>query len=253
MKEPVRLFRLTIVLAASAALILSCSGSPKGPEDAVDKMLKAYGGEKNIPLLTNWEGRGFRKQLPMIHVATNYPIDIFQSGINYKMKAYNIQEGQVGDFQLLILSDDERFGWSRGSGITALPEWEAEMIGYRFPMILVRLSEGDMELEHKESEYWDGLYHIKFVERDNIVDVGIDEESFFVKRVEITSVSDSSFSYREEYSDFVKTDGIWFPNRFRGFFKDKEYFEFLIPVVKFGVDFPEDFFSVTESDTLIAQ
>ena len=251
MTESGRLFRLTLVLAASAALIASCSGSVKRPEDAVDRMLKAYGGEKNIPLLTNFEGRGFRKQIPLIHVATNYPFDIYQRGLDYKTKTYNILEGQVVDFQLLVVKDGERFAWSRGTGVAAVPEWEAEMIGYRFPMILVRLNDSELDLEHVESKYWDGLYHIRFEEKDNIVDVGLDEESFLVKQVEIVSVVDTSFSFKEEYSDFVKTDGIWFPNRFIGYFKEEEYFEFLIPVVKFGVDFPDDAFTVTESDTVI--
>jgi len=73
-----RFFKLTLALAAAAALIVSCSGSVKNPEGAVDKMLKAYGGEKNVPLLINFEGRGFMKQLPPGHVATNHQFDIFQ-------------------------------------------------------------------------------------------------------------------------------------------------------------------------------
>ena len=251
MTESGRFFRSILVMAAFAALVASCSGSVKGPEDAVNRMLKAYGGEKNIPLLTNFEGRGFRKQLPLIHVSTSYPFDIFQSGLDYKTKTYNILEGQVVDFQLLTVNKGERFAWSRGTGVAPVPEWEAGVIGYRFPMILMRLNEGGLDLKHVESKYWDGMYHIRFEEDENIVDVGLDEQSFLVRQVEIISVHDSTFSFREEYGDFVRTDGIWFPNRFSGFYKNREYFEFLIPVVKLGVDFDDSFFAVSESDTVI--
>jgi len=244
-----RLFRTILGLVALAMLLASCSGSVKKPEAAVDKMLKAYGGEKNLPLLTTYEGRGFRKQLPGGQVATNYPFDVFQRKMDYKTKTYRVLEGQVVDLQLLIVNKNERFAWSLGAGVAVVPEWEGEMIGYRFPMILERLSAGELDLEHVESEYWDGQYHIRFEERDNIVDVSLDEETFFVKQVSIASLSDSAFSFREEYGDYVKTDGIWFPNRFTGYYKDSEYFEFIIPVVRFGVEFSDDIFSLMDSDT----
>ena len=247
-----RFVKLTLALVAAAALIASCSEDVKDPEDAVDRMVKAYGGDGNIPLLTSFEGRGFRKQLPPGHVVTNYPFDIFQRGMEYKTKTYKVLEGQVVDLQLLVINESERFAWARGKGEADVPEWEVEMIGYRFQMIIDHLNSGGLSLEHVESEYWDGLYHIRFEEKDNIVDVGLDEESFLVRRVDIISASDSSFSFREEYGDYVKTDGIWFPNRFIGYYRDVEYFEFLIPVVSFGIDFSDDFFTVMESDTAAA-
>ena len=136
-----RLFRTALALAALAVLVASCSGSVKKPEAAVDKMLKAYGGGKNLPLLTTYEGRGFRKQLPQGHVATNYPFDVFQRKMDYKTKTYRVLEGQVVDLQLLIVNKNERFAWSLGAGTAAVPEWEVDMIGYRFPMILELESE----------------------------------------------------------------------------------------------------------------
>ncbi len=249
MKGSGRLFRSMLALAALAALVASCSGSVKKPEAAVDKMLKAYGGGKNLPLLTSYEGRGFRKQLPPGHVATNYPFDVFQRKLEYKTKTYKVLDGQVVDIQLLIVNNNEKFSWSRGAGVSDVPGWEAEMIGYRFPMILDRLSAGGIDLEHVESEFWDGIYHINFVEGDNIVDVGLDEESFLVRQISVRSRANPDFSFKEEYSDYVKTDGIWFPNRFTGYYKDAEYFEFIIPVVRFGVEFSDDIFSVMDSDT----
>ena len=248
-KGPGGFLGLALALAVSAALVASCSGNSKNPEAAVKQMVKAYGGEKNIPLLTSFEGRGFRKQLPPGHVATNYPLDIFQSGMNYKTKTYRLREGIVIDVQLLVINESERFSWSRGTGAMAVPEWEVDMIRYRLPMIIEKLDAGGLDLEHVESAYWDGLYHIKFTEGDNIVDVGLGEESFLVNQVSISSVSDTSFSFREEYSDYVMTDGIFFPNRFLGYYKNLIYYEFLVPVVRFGVEYPDDYFTVTESDT----
>lgn len=248
-KGPGRFLKLTLAVAVSAALVVSCSGNVKNPESAVKKMVKAYGGEKNLPLLTNFEGKGFRRQLPPGHVATNYPFDIFQSGTNYKTKTYRLREGRVIDVQLLVINETERFSWSFETGAAVIPEWEVEMIGYRLPLILEKLNGGGLDIEHVESAFWDGIYHIKFTEGDNIVDVGLDEESFLVRQVLISSVSDSEFSFKEEYSDYVKTDGIWFPNRFTGYYKDLEYYEFLVPVVRFGIDFPDDRFTVMESDT----
>jgi len=243
-------FRTALALAALAAMIASCTGSVRKPEDAVSRMLKAYGGEKNLPLLTSYVGRGFRKQLPAGHVATNYPFDVFQRKMDYKTRTYRVIDGEVADVQVLIVNKDEHFSWSRGTGIGSVPEWEVEMIGYRFPMILERLSAGDLRLEHVESDYWDGQYHILFEERDNIVNVGLDEETFLVKQVTISSTADTSFSFREEYGEYVKTDGIWFPDRFTGYYRDILYYEFLVPVVSFGAEFAEDAFYLTESDTV---
>jgi hypothetical protein len=243
------MMRTALALSALAALVFSCSGEPGDPQDAVRKMIGAYGGDRSIPKLTSFEGHGFRKQLPMGHVATNYPLDVFQDGMFYKSKTYLVREGQLVDIQLLVLGETERFSWSKQTGEAVVPDWEVEMLGYRLPMILERLKRGDLELRHKESEYWDGLYHVEFTEGDNIVDVGLDESTFLVSKVYISSVSDTSFSFSEEYQDYVKTDGIWFPNRFLGTYKGYDYYEFLIPVVKFGVEFPEDFFTVSVEDT----
>ena len=241
-----------LALVAMTALAVSCSGNLKDPGDAVGKMLKAHGGEKALPLLTSYEGRGFRKQIPPGQVATNYPFDVSQRGTEYLTRTYRILEGQVADLQVLVVGKDEQYAWSRGGGRTEVPPWEAEMIVYRFPMILERLSAGDLELEHVESEYWDGMYHVRFVERDNIVDVGIDEKTFLVGAVSVVSSADSSFSFKEEYRDYVRTDGLWFPNRFIGYFRDTEYYEFIIPVVRFGVEFPEGAFAISESDTAVS-
>jgi hypothetical protein len=243
------LLRRALALAALAALVASCSGSVKKPEDVVSRMLKAYGGEKNVQLLTSYVGRGFRKQLPAGHVATNYPFDIFQRKMDYKTKTYRIVDGEVADVQVLVVNGEEHFSWSRSTGRGVVPEWEVEMIGYRFPMILERLGAGDLKLELVESPYWDGQYHVMFEERDNIVNVGLDEKSFLVRQVTISSSADTSFSFKEEYGEYVKTDGIWFPDRFTGYYKDFIYYEFLVPVVSFGVEFADDAFRLTESDT----
>ncbi len=246
------LFRTALAVAALAALIASCSGSVKNPEAAVDRMLKAYGGVKNLPLITTFEGRGFRKQIPEGQVATNYPFDIFQRKLEYKTRTYRILDGRIVELQILIVNNNENFIWTLGSGASEVPEWEVELIAYRFPMILDKLSAGGLELKRVESEYWDGMYHIGFEEGDNIVDVGLDEKSFHVRQISVRSLANPDFSFKEEYGDYVKTDGIWFPNRFIGYFKDDEYFEFLIPVVRFGNEFPDDFFTVMESDTATA-
>jgi hypothetical protein len=251
--RPGRTVNTALALIALAALAAACSGGAGSPEGAVRKMVGAYGGEKNIPKLTSMEGRGFRKQLPLGHVATNYPLDVFQDGMKYKSRAYRVRDGQVVDVQLLVIGDTERFSWSRKTGAAVVSEWEVEMMSYRLPMILERLARGDLDLEHAESAYWDGLYHVKFTEGDNVVDVGLDENSFLVSQVEISSVSDTSFTFKEEYRDYVKTDGIWYPNRFVGSYKGYDYFEFLIPVVRFGVEFPEGFFTVAPEDTSRAQ
>jgi len=245
------MMRTALALSALTALVFSCSNGAGDPQSVVRKMVGAYGGDRNIPKLTSFEGHGFRKQLPTGHVATSYPLDVFQDGMFYKSKTFLVREGELVDIQLLVIGKTERFSWSKRTGAAVVPEWEVEMIGYRLPMILERLTRGDLDLEHAESEFWDGLYHVRFTEGDNIVNVGLDENSFLVRQVQISSVSDTSFSFKEEYQNYVKTDGIWFPNRFLGTFKGFDYYEFLIPVVKFGVEFPEDFFTVSVEDTTV--
>jgi hypothetical protein len=82
--------------------------------------------------------------------------------------------------------------------------------------------------------------------------LGIDGRTWLLESVEIRSMSDSTFSYRETYEDYVKTDDIWFPSRFLGFYKGRKYYEFMITVVELGAGLEEDFFTLTQSDTTLS-
>ena len=245
--------KTALALAVTAALLMSCSGSVSSPEQAVDRMVKAYGGEDNLLKLMDFEGRGFRKKIPGTQVVTHYPFDIFQSGRRYKTRTYRVSEGQAVDVQVVIVGDRETFAWSYSKGEAAVPEWEVDIIKYKFPAVLAYLTGGGATLEHRESEIWDGLYHITFTDGDDRVDIGLDEKTWLVKETTVTSVSDAGFSFREEYSDYVKTDGIWFPGRFTGTFRDEEYYEFMVPVVVLGAGIADDVFTLQPGDTSLAE
>ena len=236
---------------AVALLLVSCSGGVKDPQDALDRMIEAYGGEKNIPVLTSFEGRGFRKKIPAMQVATNYPFDIYQKGMMFKTRTYLVNSGQVQDIQLLIIGEKGMLAWTRSLGVTNPPRWEAEMIKYKFPAVLDWIATAEPEGTRVGEELQDGMYRVRLQDGSNIITLGLDEETWLLGEVSIENVSDSTFSYIEAYKDYVKTDGIWFPNRFSGAFKGKPYYEYVIPVLRLGVDFPDGTFDFSESDTTV--
>jgi hypothetical protein len=139
--------------------------------------------------------------------------------------------------------------WSIKEGFTKSPAWKPETLRYRFPLVLEWLPESGVELQHVESNQDEGLYNFKFENEKDEVTLMLDDETWLLREMTILSESESLFVFREKYDDYTKIDGTWFPTRYTGSIGHRTIYEYLIPVIELGVDLPDDFFVITESDT----
>jgi hypothetical protein len=243
--------------AAVAAVVLtgfalvSCSNGVKGPDAVVDRMLEAYGCPGNLPLLTSFAGKGFLKQVPLGHVAMSYPFDIYQRESLYKTKAWLIREGMPVDMQVFAVGDTARTRWTYSGGYTSVPQWEVDLVGYRFPLVLKWLSSSAPEGRLVEGGPEDGARRIRFEKDGDLLTLVVDSETWLLRGMVLENAADSTFRFEEMYGDYRKVDGIWFPNRFTARFQEIQYYEFLIPTIELGADLPDRIFAVLPEDTIL--
>ncbi|MBU8922532.1 MAG: hypothetical protein KOO63_12005 [Bacteroidales bacterium] len=240
-----------VILVLSALAFASCSGRPDNPEALYDKMLDAYGGEDGVNRIISFSGKGFMKKLPMIHVAESYPFDFFQNGLLTKSKMMDVRNGQLFDMRIIVSDEEKSYQWSYLAGNLLVSNWEREMIKYRFPYILKwigdRAHEGEIILPVGEGN---GFYGLRFQSKTDIITLGIDEKTFLLRDVTVTSLADSSFNSRDVYSDFLKVEGTWFPARFTGFFDRILYYQYYLVKIDLDAELPGESFAVTPDDTM---
>jgi hypothetical protein len=234
-----------------AVLAVSCSGPPEEPGEAVSRMIEAYGGSDNIPALTSYTGLGFAKRLSAGNVATSYPLDIHQKRYFFKSKIYRLKQGEVTNILIRVINDEEQLMWSIKEGFTRSVSWKPETIRYRFPLVLEWLPSSGVVLEPVESVE-EGLYGFKFEDEGHKVTMMLDDESWLLRKMNLISEDDTIMVFREEYGDYMKVDGTWFPTRYTGYISRRKVYEYLIPVVELDADLPDDFFVLTESDTTVS-
>jgi len=247
-----RSFRWGAVAALAAGIVLaSCSSHVKDPGTAIDRMLAAYGCPKNLPRLTDYVGRGFVKQLPLGHVAVSHPFDLYQKGARYKTKTWLIQEGIPVDMQVLAVADSERTRWTYRDGYSSVPQWEADLLLYRFPLVLQWVSSPGIEGRLIEGDADDGSVRIRFENDGDLITLVIDDKDWLLRQMILESEADTLFRFEEAYGDYRKVDGVWFPNRFTASFRGRPYYEFMIPSIELGADLPDSIFAVLPADTVL--
>ncbi|UCF04338.1 MAG: hypothetical protein JSV33_10345 [bacterium] len=238
------------LLVSTLALACSCSGRIEKPEDAVERMVRAYGGRERIAMLTSFKGLGFIKDLRSDTVARSYPYDIYQKGTLFKSRITVIKSSVVVDVRISIDDGRERYLWQHSSGKRNVPEWEFELIKYKFPLALEWLQDPEVAGTVVTTPDDTGSYRLRYEVGDDIVTYTINGSSWLLEKMEVASVSDTSFSFSEAYGDYRKIEGnMPFPNRFTGVYREMPYYEFFIPVIEYGIDIPDAFFRVTAEDT----
>ncbi|MCK4539242.1 MAG: hypothetical protein KAV42_10645 [Candidatus Krumholzibacteria bacterium] len=239
-----------MILVLSALVFSACSGRPDSSEALYGKMIDAYGGADGVDRIVSFSGKGFMRKLPMIHVAESYPFDIFQDGLLSKSKMMDVRSGQLFDMRIIVSDEERIYQWSHSAGELAASSWEKELVKYRFPYVLKWIGESGLEGEITlPDDEEDGLFGLTFRSGSDIISLGIDEKTFLLRDVTVTSSADSTFNSRDVYSDFLKVEGTWFPSRFIGYFDRRLYYEYYLVKIDLDTELPVESFAITPEDT----
>ncbi|MBN2070543.1 MAG: hypothetical protein JW814_03710 [Candidatus Krumholzibacteriota bacterium] len=239
-----------IALMAMGLLVISCSGEVRNADSAVERMMKAYGGEEKALRLMSYSGKGFIKKIPHVYVAESYPFDIYQKGPLFKNKVMIVEQGVLTDVRILVANKDELFSWTGLTGKGTVPAWELDLVKYRFPGIFGWVAETGSKAELLDSAGEDGTCKVRYSNGDDLITLVIDTDSWLLKESVVESVSDTSFVSRDVYGEYRNIDGDWFPGRFTGYMRGKLYYEYLLVKVEIGIDIPDSIFTIIPEDTV---
>lgn len=244
----VRLLCAIAVLCVTS--LISCSDGADDANDVIKRMVKAHGGPDKIELVQSYVGRGFMKNLLSTSVVQSDPFDIYRNGPLFKNRIMKLGAGKATDVGLTIFDGREGYQWRYRGGKSPVASWQFEIMRYLFPRVLVWAQQPDLvgEIVTGEHEYY--IERVRYMSGDNIVTIGVDDRTWLLKEVRIASVSDTAFAFSEEYDDYRDVEGVPFPNRFTGKYRDNLYYEYLIPVIDYDVELPDSLFAVTADDTI---
>lgn len=239
-----------LLLAAGAMILHSCSSAVNNPEKAARRTIKAYGGEEKARQLSDFVGKGFMKNLSSRSVARSYVFDVYQSGKKFKHMVMKTTRGKLTDVIVTFYDGEQGFQYKYSGGKKDLVSWEVAMVKYRFPFVLTWMQDSGLTGEIVTGSGDEGVCLLRYENKDDIVTLTMDSKSWRLKEVEVTSVTDSSFVYREAYDNYRLVEGVPFPGRFTGFYSGSRYYEYFIPSIEWGVDLPDSVFSVMVGDTV---
>ncbi len=244
--------RMTVIIAVMVAvpLIISCSGEVKDADTAIHRMIEAYGGPEKTEAMATFAGKGFIKKIPHDYVAASYPIDIYQKKDLYKNKVMIVEQGILADVRLILVNGTESFIWTSEDGKRDVPEWDVNMIKYRFPRVLGWVSESASGGELAEGAGEEGNCMVRFKTPTERVTLVIDDKNWLLKETVVESFEDSTFIFRDVYSEYRKIDDFWFPGRFSGYIRGQLAYEFILVKLEIGVEIPDSVFAITREDTL---
>jgi hypothetical protein len=246
---PRRRSAVALAALASAAAILSCSGTVTNPRDAVKRMVRAYGGPANIAKLQSYIGRGFISDRTNDVVAQNHPFDIYRKGSLYKHKVMAVNRGKLTDVMVLFADGTKGWHWMSRGKTMAVPPAEVAVQRFMFPQVLEWLEEPGIEGEVVTPDTLAGICRLRYAVGDTIVTVELDSKTWLLAFVDIRSTADSSIAYTEAYGYYRDVDGIPFPNGFKGYYRGMLYYDYLIPSVTLGADIPDSLFDLLASDS----
>lgn len=229
--------------------MISCAGRTDDPDVVIKRMVKAHGGPTKIKRIQSYVGRGFMKNLTSRAVVKSDPFDIFRRGPLFKNRLVKLQAGTVTDIGITIFDGKLGYQWRYGAGRTAVASWQFEIMKYLFPQVLEWVQGLSLpgEIVTSEHEYY--VERVRYVNGDDIITITVDDRTWLLKEVRITSASDSAFSFSEGYDNYREVEGVPFPGRFTGEYKDNLYYEYFIPVIEYDVELPDSVFTVTAEDT----
>jgi hypothetical protein len=236
--------------ALLALAFVSCSGVPSSPEGAAKKMLRAYGGEKNVKRLQSFVARGFIKDLSSETVAKSYAFDVYRKGNLYKHRVMAAPVGKLTDVIVLYYDGTASHEWLKGKGVHEIPPMELGLLKYRFPDCIQWAQDGGRAGEILPVKKGDTVVRVRYTDGSEVAVIAMDRKSWLLSSVEVTNVTDTSAVFTESYDHYTDAAGVPFPQEFKATFKGAQYYEYLLSVIDLDADLPDSLFRVTNEDTI---
>ena len=237
-----------LLLVFTAALVFSCSGKVGRPSDAINRMVKAYGGTEKIKALETYRGKGFRRDLFSTTVAQSYPFDIYRKGEKYKIRTSYITKGELVDAIYIFHTEEYNYGYSKRDRKRDFERWDLALMKYRFPLVLGWVQGGGLGGEVIDNGSTDGICKIAYEDEFNDIQIGIDTKTWLLNDIYVQDKQDSSQSFMERYSDYVVVDGVPFPAMTRSTQNGMAYYEFLLAKIEFGIELPDSVFQLSREE-----
>ncbi len=236
--------------ALLALAFVSCSGVPSSPEAAAKKMLRAYGGEKNVKRLQNFAAKGFIKDLSSENVAKSYAFDIYLNGNLYKHKVMAAPYGKLTDVIVLYFDGTTSHEWLKSKGVHEIPPMELGLLKYRFPACIQWVQAGGVKGEMLPVKKEDTVVRIRYADGSETATIAMDRKSWLLSGVEVVNVADTAAVFTESYDHYTDIAGVPFPQEFKATFKGAPYYEYVLSVIDLDADMPDTLFRVTNEDTI---
>jgi outer membrane lipoprotein-sorting protein len=235
------------ILAAVA--IVSCSGVPSSPAGVAKKMLRAHGGSEKIARLQSYVGKGFIKDLNSEVVARSFAYDVYRKGRLFKQKIMSAPGGKLSSVIVMYFDGATSRRWESGGRTVTVPTMDLGVLKYRFPEVIQWAQGADRKGERLSVEKGENVVRLRYEEGDDVVTLAIDRKNWLLAGVEITSLKDTSFAFSEAYDHYTDIEGIPFPQEFKGTYKGKVYYDYMLSKIELRSDLPDSLFRVTAEDS----
>ncbi len=240
---------LLLMLGSIAAIIFSCSGAPGDADDVVDRLIGAYGGPEKIELMKSFIGKGFMKDQLNQSVIRYWPYDHFQRDTMLKTKVALTDKGIAYNIRFATFDGLNYRVAEKNGDMNYPPVAELVRIDRRFPLILDWLRNSGLEGRLEDNGDEGGVCRVVYVDTYDLVEVGVDRESWLLRYVRFESRTDSTKIFTETYSDYWEVDGVPFPSRFTGTFtNNRPYYEYYFVKVELGAELPDSTFIISERE-----
>ena len=237
------------MLGVIAAILFSCSGTPGDADGVIDRMIDAHGGPKKLELLKSFTGKGFMKDQLGQAVIKYWPYDHFQRDTMLKTKVALTEKGVAYNIRYTTFDGvNYRVADKKHDIMYKLPV-EIVLIKYRFPLIFEWLRNSGLEGKLTDNGDESGICRIEYIDLHNVIEVGVDRETWLLRYVRFKDRTNSMKVFRETYTDYWKVDGVPFPSRFTGNFQDaRPYYEYYFVKIELGADLPDSTFILNEEE-----
>ena len=240
------------MLGVIAAILFSCSGTPRDADSVVDRMIDAHGGPKKLELLKSFAGKGFVKDQLGQSVIRYWPYDHFQRDTMVKTKVALMDKGVAYNIRYTVFDGLNYRIAEKKNDMMYMSPVEIVLIKFRFPLIFDWLRNSELEGKLTDNGDESGICKIEYLDPNNVIEIGVDRKNWLLRYVRFEDRVGSMKSFKETYSDYWKVDGVPFPSRFTGNFMDvRPYYEYYFVKIELGADLPDSTFILSEEELAV--